>query len=51
MFGRGDKVFCDLLLQGRYPFMVGDGRNMLDFVHVDDVAAGHLAAEGTVHIV
>lgn len=46
MFGRGDKVFCDLLLQGRYPVMIGNGRNMLDFVHVDDVAAGHIASVG-----
>lgn len=46
MFGRGDNGMCDLLLAGKYPCIVGSGTNLLDFVHVNDVAAGHLAAEG-----
>ncbi|KAF3772068.1 3beta-hydroxysteroid-dehydrogenase/decarboxylase isoform 1 [Nymphaea thermarum] len=37
IFGPGDKLFL--------PFIIGDGKNMFDFVYVENVAHAHICAE------
>ena len=40
-------IFCGALLDGSAPKVFGDGRQTRDYIHVDDVVAGFLAAAGS----
>ena len=45
IFGRGDGKLGDRLMNGLETHFLGDGNNVLDFVHVSDVAQAHLLCE------
>jgi UDP-glucose 4-epimerase len=40
-------IFCGALLDGRTPRVFGDGEQTRDYVYVDDIVAGMLAAAGS----
>jgi len=45
IYGWGDKVLADGLGTGQVRSYIGDGLSVIDCVHVDSVASGHLLAE------
>jgi nucleoside-diphosphate-sugar epimerase len=45
IFGRGDKLLADRILQGIDLFYIGDGTARIDFVPVESVAMAHVLAE------
>ena len=45
IFGNGDKLLADKLLQGLDLFCIGDGSARIDFVPVESVALAHVLAE------
>ncbi|KJE91194.1 3-beta-hydroxysteroid dehydrogenase [Capsaspora owczarzaki ATCC 30864] len=44
VFGLGDKVLLDMLVRGQTPVYLGKGNELLDYVHGDSVAQGHVLA-------
>ncbi|XP_047092917.1 3beta-hydroxysteroid-dehydrogenase/decarboxylase-like [Lolium rigidum] len=47
IFGPGDKMVATLLSHGAMMFIIGDGKNCVDFVYVENVVHGHVCAEKT----
>ncbi|NWR53934.1 NSDHL protein, partial [Bucorvus abyssinicus] len=53
IFGPGDPQLVPTLIQaaqgGKMKFIIGDGKNLVDFTYVDNVVHGHILAAEKLH--